>query len=441
MRSLASNSRRATRGLRWIKAIAVALTAAISVAAAPPIAAAGESGPTSMKLPSTGLTIDLPTGWVARNTVYTPNGAPKGASGVDLVTRVAPAQPTLLFTLTSYGGHTCAEWSSQIGKVDPTSRPVRSPAYLPTGWDPATIVSPIEARPGYITADFCLDSLTGVVIGSMEYKGALGDADLKAVTPLLVSIAKSAGVESHAVTTPLVVAAPPAAPPPPVAPQPPPVAPPPPPAPQPLQVPPIPPGPPPPPPPKVHETPSRGPSEEGPRFEVMAAHLQSQYSGAESLMATVGLDGSVITGEDHIGFASAYGVSIGGTTTRNIPFDARVAIGFGLRISRFELIPLAGIGFDTMGAGKDESFKLPLAFYWYVEGRLRVGLFAGLAIDGIVAHQARGAIGGDADAVPNENRVTILLTKQFDTLAGSIGFRMIDYSKATALGGVVGVSF
>ena len=123
----------------------------------------------------------------------------EGRAGNRSDTRVAPAQPTLFFTLVSFGGHTCAEWSSQIGAADPTSKPVKSPAYLPTGWDPATIVSPTEGRPGNITAGFCLDSLTGVVIGSMEYKGSLNDADLKAVTPVLVSIAKAAGVDSHAV--------------------------------------------------------------------------------------------------------------------------------------------------------------------------------------------------------------------------------------------------
>jgi len=76
---------------------------------------ASELGPTTMKLPSTGLTIDLPTGWVARDTVFKVSNAPKGAPGTDLITRVAPTSPLLFFTLVSFGGHTCAEWSSQIG--------------------------------------------------------------------------------------------------------------------------------------------------------------------------------------------------------------------------------------------------------------------------------------------------------------------------------------
>ena len=151
---------------------------------------------------------------------------------------------------------------------------------------------------------------------------------------------------------------------------------------------------------------------------------------------------SKIEGSEHIGFAFGYGVSIGITSNLNVPFDGRFGIGFGLRFKHFRLIPLGGIGLDTMGGGNFTSFKVPLAFYWYVEGRIRF-TFGSFALEGIAARQARGAIGGDRDAdVPHENRFGVLLAKQLeDAVAVSLGPRLTIYDHATAIGGVAAVSF
>src|SRR6185503_10439432 len=102
MRTLARAAFTAPRRFRRIQKSLGALAAALVLAVTPSLASAGESGPTTMKLPATGLTIDLPTGWVARDTVFKVSNAPKGAPGTDLITRVAPAQPTLFFTLVSF---------------------------------------------------------------------------------------------------------------------------------------------------------------------------------------------------------------------------------------------------------------------------------------------------------------------------------------------------
>lgn len=169
--------------------------------------------------------------------------------------------------------------------------------------------------------------------------------------------------------------------------------------------------------------------------------LQPSYGGPKAFTSALGLDGSVIKGDGHIGFAMGYGVSLGITSNLNVPFDARFGIGFGLRFAHFRLIPLGGIGLDTMGGGSDSSFKVPLAFYWYIEGRIRF-TFGSFALEGIAARQARGSIGGDRDTVPHENRFGVLLAKQFeDSFALSVGPRLTIYDNATTVSGVAAVSF
>lgn len=178
------------------------------------------------------------------------------------------------------------------------------------------------------------------------------------------------------------------------------------------------------------------------RFELALGQLSPDYVRPKAFVATAGIDYATILGDSPIGFAMVYGAALGITSKLNVPFDLRAGAGFGLRFLRFRLIPIAGIGADTMGGGADDSFKVPLAFYWFVEARARAYLFSGIALEGIAAHQVRGSIGGDPNVVGNENRITVLLSDRLDSsLVGSIGFRYIDYRTATMLGGVAAVTF
>lgn len=397
-------------------------------------ALAGEHGPSAITLPATGLTIELPDGWMARETAYRAPGAPTGAPESDLITRMRPMRPVLFFTLVSFGGRTCDEWTSVVGGSRPDWSPVVRPAFLPTGWHPTAFTNPTQDRPGNVSVNFCLDTLTGVLLGSMEYQGAVTSPDLRAVTPVLVRIAQAAGVDSEPAA---IVAAPPieeqtpssapAAAPPAAAPSPRP--------------------PPPPPPPGARPSrtysPSResaGPDPDALRFELSLAVVQPDDK-PDAYSAVVGLDSVGVDGDGPVGFATSYGIALGVTSDLNIPFDGRFAAGFGLRLGRhFRLVPLVGVGLDTMGSGDEASFKVPLAFYWYVEGRLRVA-FSSFAVEAIGGRHGRGSITGDADEVPYENRFTALISKQIDSLAVSLGGRLVDYGQAKAVGGVVGLSF
>lgn len=178
------------------------------------------------------------------------------------------------------------------------------------------------------------------------------------------------------------------------------------------------------------------------RFEVALGQLSPDYVRPKAFVATAGVDYSTILGDSPIGFAMAYGAALGITSKLNVPFDLRAGAGFGLRLRWFRLIPLAGIGTDTMGGGADDSFKVPLAFYWFIEARMHAYLFSGLALEGIAAHQVRGSIGGDPNIVGNENRITVLLSHRLDSsMRGSIGFRYVDYRTAATIGGVAAVTF
>jgi hypothetical protein len=218
--------------------------------------------------------------------------------------------------------------------------------------------------------------------------------------------------------------------------------------PTPTEPPPVPPPPPPPPPPVVHSE-DEVPHEsvhlkelEAMRFELALGQISPEYVRPKAFVATAGIDYATIVGESPIGFAMVYGAAIGITSKLSVPFDLRVGAGFGLRFLRFRLIPIAGIGTDTMGGGSDDSFKVPLAFYWFVEARLRAYLFSGIALEGIAAHQVRGSIGGDPNLVGDENRITALLSHRLDgPIVGAIGFRYIDYRTATTIGGVAAVTF
>jgi hypothetical protein len=178
----------------------------------------------------------------------------------------------------------------------------------------------------------------------------------------------------------------------------------------------------------------------GLQAQLGVGYLQPKPRVPEAWIFTFGLEQDEIHGDEFIGFAESAGVSLGVTTDQNIPFDAHGAIGFGLRLWRIRIVPLLGVGSDTMGGG-DGGFKVPLAAYWYAEGRVGLGL-PWFGLEGIASRHARGSFDGVADEVPVENRLTVQLAKHLaDGIAGSVGFRAVDYGRSASLGGVVGVSF
>jgi hypothetical protein len=178
----------------------------------------------------------------------------------------------------------------------------------------------------------------------------------------------------------------------------------------------------------------------GLQAQLGVGYLQPKPGVPEAWIFTFGLEQDEIHGDEFIGFAQSAGLSLGVTTDQNIPFDARGAIGFGVRFWRIRLVPVVGLGTDTMGGG-DGGFTVPLAAYWYAEGRVGLGL-PWFGLEGIASRHARGSFDGVADEVPVENRLTVQLAKHLaDGIAGSVGFRAVDYGRSASLGGVVGVSF
>lgn len=400
------------------------------------LAASAAHADTSVRLPGSGYTVSLPDGW----RVSSERLVDSGGNAYDRIVRDSPAHPELELNVLILSGNTCDDWAARRQNAAPgnASQLVSRPGYVPTGW--YRLVEAKESASGRaLTAMSCLDTLTGTVIAVVGFEGRLGDQGLYAVSPLLVQVAEASGVDSELPSGAGAPARPAAAPPPPSTTssatyssssrssnrsssasssrEPPPA--------------------------RDHYEYDGGsdpPDPNLPRAELSVLYLMPE-TAPEALIITAGIDGSAITGdeEDHVGFALGYGASLGVTSKVNIPFDARGAIGLGLRFGRFRLMPLVGVGLNTMGAGADDSYKVPLAFYWYAEGRARLAL-GSFALEAIGAHQGRGSMLGDADEVPNENRVSLLLHKQMDDYALSFGGRWVGFDDANAFGGVIGLS-
>ncbi|MBI4701852.1 MAG: hypothetical protein HY744_11990 [Deltaproteobacteria bacterium] len=159
------------------------------------------------------------------------------------------------------------------------------------------------------------------------------------------------------------------------------------------------------------------------------------------LNIVVGLEGGPIASDDLddvLGVALDYGLSFGFNTQKNVPFDLHFGLGPGVRLGPLVLAPVLGGGIDALGAGPDDTFQMSGAFYWYLGGRLRVGI-SKYAIEGYAARTFRGSLMGDvASDVTNQSRLVVRAARliENDEQEISLGFLLTDFEdRARGYGG------
>lgn len=139
-----------------------------------------------VRLPSTGLKVEIPGGWVARSEPFFQQGVkpPTGYPGVDMITRLKPGAKTLMVSFLAIPGTTCAQWAPQAPDGGAT---VARPAFVPAPWHR------MATKPTGNQRIFCLDAFAGHIIqGTVFYSGGAGDPELGWTTPLFERIATAA---------------------------------------------------------------------------------------------------------------------------------------------------------------------------------------------------------------------------------------------------------
>lgn len=158
--------------------------------------------------------------------------------------------------------------------------------------------------------------------------------------------------------------------------------------------------------------------------------------------AALGVDAIGVVG-DTFGLTLGYDASLGFDVDKNFAGDLRVGIGPGLKKDHVLLFaPVLGVGFDALGGGDHDSYKMDLSAYWYIEGRLRLAAPL-VGVEGAVSRAARGGFDAEAAAdAPYEVRV---LVRVFHVLENgfelAVGFTYVDYATAEAHGGLAGFGF
>lgn len=391
---------------------------------APPATTA--SGGSRATLAMTGITLDLPPGWIA----FTARD-----QKLDLVRRTTSGAPLLAIGLNRLPGTsgTCSDWETALASEG--KHLTQSPPYLPRGWHPGVDAHPPGAQGQEL--GFCANLPNSAPLVAIVQLGQPSDSEYAAMQSMLERIATAAGV---------VMPPPPAPPPPPastaaVAVAPPPAAPTPPPPP-PSYTPP----PPPPPPPSDEGSDDSGLSRSealdhiGPRADFGLSYAKPNAGSRRSgIAATVGIDVTYQDFSDVFSFLGDAGGSLGFSTTQNLPFDVHGALGFALHLGPFTLGPLLGVGIDGLAGGSDDAYKAPAAFYWSAAAHAMISI-GSWGIMGTGSRLARGSIVLDPDsAVPLEYRIDARVYKVTEGgHALSLGFQMQDYRDGKALGAVFG---
>ena len=119
-------------------------------------------------------------------------------------------------------------------------------------------------------------------------------------------------------------------------------------------------------------------------YQVGIVQLSPEHTDQKSLAVSLGLDIHAYAGSGSgRGYAELAG-TVGAGAHNFVPWDGRIGIGGGFGGGGFSLVGIVGIGGDGIG-GKDDTFKMNGAAYWYFGGRLgfhagTVGLAAGVTL-------------------------------------------------------------
>lgn len=364
------------------------LSSATRSAGAPDVMPIPDPPPQIVTLPASGLTVRLPS---ADTTWQVFSRAVDDGTLADFIERTSPNSPALVVRLHFVRDRNkVCKRSEQI--IPSKGVVVNRPNYLSPEWSQGVI----EEAGGSIHESLICGDLVGggTALVKIIYGASLRDRDLNDVRPVLSALAQAVGLRQNAGRTlgPATTSATYSS-------------------------------------PSSGSTPSYSYDDDEDarlsRWELGAFQLSPEAQGLDkSLGAFLAVDYLSITPESTVSFALQAGLSIGFDSASNIPFDGRGSLGLGLSVGPVILVPLVGIGLDTIGGGDENSYKIPFGWYWDVEGRLRLSFDDDFAIDASALRATR--TGNDPDG---ETRFSAYVNKAFggsDRL-WSLGFRYINY--------------
>jgi hypothetical protein len=371
--------------------VAALLTSASRAAGAPEVAPIPDPPPRRVRLPISGLEIELPTA----DTAWRVDSRTIDGQVNDVIERTSPKRPLLMIrVLRDYRRNRICRGSDRL---DPDGGViVNRPDYLTPEWSQAVIEEDLSES--VRASNICGNAgIGGLVLVQIVYGASLRDRDLLDARPILASLARAGRVGQTGggyTGSPSSYSR------------------------------------------SRSSTPSR--YDDGPslsRWEIGAFQLSPDDERLDkSLGAVVGVDFLSANPEKVVSFALHGAVSIGFDSTSNIPFDGRAGLGLGFSIGPVLLVPLVGAGLDTAGGGDENSYRIPLGGYWDVEGRFLLAINDELRLG---AGALRAERGGEGPS--EETRLSAHVSKSFGgNTFWSLGLRYINYGDAKLIGASFG---